>query len=405
LGQPFEIRAIAFAQSWTEEHYAAESNGASLALRFRLRELDGTPVYLSLFPDPTPVPEPSTLLLLAPALSLLLLVRAARRNHTRVSRRPMVSPFRLLAYVALFIGTLCSTPKASADTIYATNAGTNVFLRLIDTDTGATIREITPASGAGLNGRGAVVVGNTFYWSNAHNANVSAYDLVTDTDLGVQFTVAGASALSAIAYDGTNFWISDYSGTNRAFSYSPTGTLLRTITLPNVIGFYGGLEYAILNGQERLIANRGDPFGPYDLYDLDGNLITDAFIDAGEPTIGIAFDGTNFYTSAIHRQIKVWDINGAFIRNIDLDFPFPGHLIEDLSFGYRDLPPPPPSQVPEPSTLTMMLGGLLVLLAGRQRIAAEKGGGKKGTQLDAALLNLSFQHRTRIRQSTKRRGD
>ena len=85
------------------------------------------------------------------------------------------------------------------------------------------------------------------------------------TDLGPAFTVAGATAQSTMAYDGNNFWIGDYSGTNQAFLYSPSGTLIKTVSLANCTSFCDGLEYAILGGQARLISNRGDATGPYDV--------------------------------------------------------------------------------------------------------------------------------------------
>ncbi len=88
-----------------------------------------------------------------------------------------------------------------------------------------------------------------------------------------------------MAFDGTNFWIGDYSGTNHAYLYSPTGTLLKTISLSNCTGDCDGLEYVVLNGQSRLIENRGDAVGPYDLYDTNGNLIQADFIDPTK-TIG-----------------------------------------------------------------------------------------------------------------------
>lgn len=107
------------------------------------------------------------------------------------------------------------------------------LLQEYDTTTGALIQQIT---GDGTNGRGVVDVGNTLYYTTATSNNVYAYNTATHTDLGVAFSVAGATALSTMAYDGTNFWIGDYSGTNQAYLYTPTGTLLKTISLANCTG-------------------------------------------------------------------------------------------------------------------------------------------------------------------------
>lgn len=79
LGQPFDIRVSAFAESWGNWYSLGVSTGF-LDADFQLRELDGSPVDLLLDSEPpVPVPEPSTFLLLAPALSLLVLGRVVGR--------------------------------------------------------------------------------------------------------------------------------------------------------------------------------------------------------------------------------------------------------------------------------------------------------------------------------------
>jgi sugar lactone lactonase YvrE len=130
------------------------------------------------------------------------------------------------------------------DTVYA-----------IDVNTGAVTNNYDVSSG---NGRGVVVVGDLMYTTNADSNDVFAYNLSTNTNLGVQFTVAGASALSTMAFDGTNLIIGDYSGADpeKVYFYTPTGTLLNTITLPNCGGNCDGLEYIAAGGGE-LVSNRG----------------------------------------------------------------------------------------------------------------------------------------------------
>ena len=124
----------------------------------------------------------------------------------------------------------------TAGNLYFDTAG-QPNLGTVDPTTGAVIDQFTPASASSHNGRGAVVVGDIFYYTLADTGNVYAANRVTQTDLGVQFTVAGSTGLSTIAFDGTNFWIGDYSGTNQAYYYTPSGTLLKTITLSGCTQF------------------------------------------------------------------------------------------------------------------------------------------------------------------------
>lgn len=207
-------------------------------------------------------------------------------------------------------------------------------------------------------------MGNTLYYTAANNNAVYSYDLSTHVDHGPLFTVAGSSGLSTIAYDGTNFWIGDYSGTNHAYLYTPTGTLLRTISLSGCTGYCDGLEYFVVGGQGRLISNQADGSRDnYDVYDVFGNLITADFIDTTgntNGTTGIAFDGTYFYTSNIFQSsLNIWDANGAYVSTLQLTgapagFPF---LIEDLSADYSQVLPP--SVVPEPGTFALVSTSLL----------------------------------------------
>ncbi|TAL89982.1 MAG: PEP-CTERM sorting domain-containing protein [Rhodanobacter sp.] len=191
-------------------------------------------------------------------------------------------------------------------------------------------------------------------------------DATTGAGQGTAFTIAGTSGLSAIAYDGTNFWVADYSGSNQSYLYSPTGTLLKTISLTNCTGHCDGFEF--FNG--KLIENRGDTVAPYDIYDTNGNLLTPGFITTTTSSTGIAFDGTDFWTSNIFDgSLSQWNgTTGAFIGNLTLQHPTSGSfVIEDLSVNYSQVIPP--TGVPEPSELGMFgLGALLIgLFAGLRR--------------------------------------
>jgi hypothetical protein len=217
---------------------------------------------------------------------------------------------------------------AAQNTVLWTNSAGSNAITAVDKTTGALLKQFNPNKG---NGRGMVVVGNTIYYTVANGGEVFTLDATTGADLGVAFTVPGATGLSTIAYDGTNFWIGDYSGTNHAYYVSPTGTLLKTISLVNCTDFCDGLEY--FNG--KLISNRGDTLQPanYDIYDTNGNLLQAGFISntphAGR---GIAFDGTNFFI-ADATNIYVYDgTTGAFIRQMTPGGT--GQNYEDLSTDY-----------------------------------------------------------------------
>lgn len=243
--------------------------------------------------------------------------------------------------------------------IYGNSAGSNT-IHVIDRDTGVQLRSCSPNKG---NGRGIVVVGNIGYFTVADSNNIYKLDVNTCADLGIAFSVAGASGLSTIAYDGTNFWIGDYSGTNKAYYISPAGSLIKTITLPNCTGYCDGLEY--FNG--KLISNRGDPTGPYDVYDLNGALLQAAFLPPASGHAGIAFDGTNFYVSAIYNsKIEVYDgTTGALVKTLDLTGGT--FLIEDLSTDYSQRPDtggtPPPAATEVPTLSEFALIALMLALA------------------------------------------
>jgi hypothetical protein len=250
-----------------------------------------------------------------------------------------------------FVVTGTVADAAPVNTLWVDNAVLGApILQEYNLTTGALITQITAPNGN--NGRGVVQVGDILYYTSANTNGVYAYNTATNTNLGTVFTIPGTTGLATMAYDGTNFYIGDYSGTNNVYKYSPTGTLLATIALANCTGFCDGLEFA--NGA--LISNRSDGGNIYDKYSLTGTLLKSAFITSpSSSSTGIAFDGTTYYTSNLFTPgISEFDSNGAFIKTLTLTGQT-YFLGEDLSVNYQTVL----NGIPEPSTWAMMLLGFV----------------------------------------------
>jgi hypothetical protein len=276
---------------------------------------------------------------------------------------PKIRPILLgVCIVALCTLAFSVTTRAADEYIYGNNAsfGPDTVYQIDITTGGNVTNQYNVSAG---NGRGVVVVGNIMYTTTADSNNVYAYNLTTNTPMGVAFTVSGATALSTMAYDGTNFWIGDYSGSNKVYNYSPTGTLLSTVTLADCSAFCDGLEYLAAGGGE-LLSNRGDGVGPYDLYSLTGTLITADFIDPSKDpntcfaSTGVAFDGTDYFVSCIEQsKLAEFDASGNFVTDIAVTggTSSDGTLIEDLSANYQQVLQIP---TPEPASMSLLALGL-----------------------------------------------
>jgi hypothetical protein len=246
---------------------------------------------------------------------------------------------------------------AQANVLWTNSAGSNA-ITAVDKATGTLLKQFNPNKG---NGRGIVVVSNTVYYSVANSGTVFKLDATTGADLGTAFTVPGATGLSTIAFDGTNFWIGDYSGTKNAYYVSPSGTLIKTIALANCVSFCDGLEF--FNG--KLISNRGDSVACiYDVYDTNGVLLQAAYINDNTRTCrGIAFDGSQFYTSDA-TTIHVYDgTTGAFIRVMTPGGT--GQNYEDLSLDYTIVigGPAPSTDIPTMSEWGLILMSVMLAVS------------------------------------------
>ncbi|PYJ06181.1 MAG: hypothetical protein DME25_07085 [Verrucomicrobia bacterium] len=236
----------------------------------------------------------------------------------------------LLALSAAFI-TLVALPPAKAQLkiVYGNDAGSGADLvHKIDFTTGADLQTYTPSVG---NGRGCVVVGNILYTTVVGDPHIYKTDATTGAPLGSILT--DKPSLSTLAWDGSAFWTTDYSGPNKGYQIDITGHTIKTITLPLASDHMDGMEW--FNG--KLIVNRCDLHcggnNVYDIYDLDGNVLVPAFITSTPEGTGIAYDGVNFLVSMPEfNKINVFDgTDGHLITTKTLVGP---HLMEDLSVDY-----------------------------------------------------------------------
>ncbi len=277
---------------------------------------------------------------------------------------------KLLVLVSVLVfASLGVSGSAYALSLWGNSAGSSLAIEEFDVDvaagTASEVVEFNPGSG---NGRGVVVVGGVLYYTETSDSNIYMLDAITGAALGSIATTQ--ASMSTLAWDGSAFWTTDYSGTNEAYRIALDGTLLKTINLSLATGYSDGMEY--FDG--KLIANRTDGgFGGsiiYDIYDLDGNVLVANFISSLNGT-GIAYDGTDFLVSDIYNsEINVYSgATGAFIKAISLPGVASnggaGRLIEDLSVDYalRD----DTQTIPEPASLFLFGSGLVGFVAFRRK--------------------------------------
>ena len=264
------------------------------------------------------------------------------------------------------IALVLSTPAGAQSILWGNNAqfGTSAAIESFSKSSGVRTNIFAGFPGSSINGRGIVVVGNTVYYTVTDDNRIHRMDATTGADMG--FITTTQASMSTIAWDGSQFWTSDYSGSNQAYRIDLSGTTTSTINLANASGNSDGMEW--FNG--KLIANRSDGGSVYDIYDLNGNVLVNAFINTGEFTTGIAYDGTNFYVSKIFsNSVGIYSgTTGAFLSDLVFDNtvpPYGQRLLEDLSVDYEQRIDT--ATTPEPATLAMLAPGLLAAFVTARR--------------------------------------
>ena len=264
--------------------------------------------------------------------------------------------FTPIAAAVALVSALSAVPAHADSFFWAINQFQTI--QKLNGDTGAVVQSITVPFGSG-SAASIAVVGNTGYYTLLGNTNVYGVNMTTGASLGSQFTIPTLSGyVNGITNDSNgHLWFAGGNG-DPLREYSTAGALLSTHAFPNPAAAYR--DGSVVFGNF-VVANRGDQIGPYDRYNLTGgNLaLTVDQLSFITPAIGgsngIAFNGTNFYTSDEQRHIvSKWTSAGAFVSSAALDA---GSRYENWTFASQDILP----GIPEPSTYALMFAGLALV--------------------------------------------
>ena len=262
--------------------------------------------------------------------------------------------FTPVAAAVALVSALSAIPAQADSFFWAINQFRTI--ERLNGDTGAVVESFAVPFGFG-SGASIAVVGNIGYYTLLSNGDVQKVDMTTHAYLGVAFNNAVSGFQNGITPDANgHLWFAG-GGSDPIREFNTAGTLLSSHAFPTPANSYR--DGSVVFGNF-VVANRGDQQGPYDKYDLPGGngaLTANPlnFIAAGQGSNGIAFNGTNFYTSDEQaHKVSKWDANGVFVSIANLD---PGSRYENWTFASQDINPP----VPEPSTYALMFAGMALV--------------------------------------------
>ena len=266
-----------------------------------------------------------------------------------------MTKFTPIAAAVALVSALSAVPAQADSFFWAINQFQTI--QKLNGDTGAVVDSFAMPI-AGGNGASIAVVGNTGYYTKLGDTNVYGVNMTTHLSLGTQFTIPTLSGfVNGITNDSNgHLWFAGGAG-DPLREYSTAGALLSSHAFPTAANFYR--DGSVVFGNF-VVANRGDQQGPYDKYNLTGgNLALSvnqlSFIGAGNGSNGIAYNGTNFYTSDEQaHKVSKWTSAGVFVSIANLA---DNSRYENWTFASQDIIP----DAPEPSTYALMFAGLALV--------------------------------------------
>ena len=263
--------------------------------------------------------------------------------------------FAPIAAAVALVSALSAVPAHADSFFWAINQFTTI--QRLNGDTGAVVDNFAVPFGSG-SAASIAVIGNTGYYTRLNDANVYKVDMTSHLYGGIAFSTGVAALQNGITNDSNgHLW---FAGGNSAplREFDTAGSLLSSHAFPTAAQSFR--DGSVVFGNF-VVANRGDQVGPYDKYNLTGgNLALTvnqlSFISTvGSGHNGIAYNGTNFYTSDEQKhEVSKWTSAGVFVSKANLAG---NSRYENWTFASQDIVP----DVPEPSTYALMFAGLAVV--------------------------------------------